>query len=270
MALASTLLMAPQTDEFGTKVGLLAGLVVVCAARPILDRLVPEPRSATDTIGRFARRLVEGGGAGAGILRRPGRVGLICAGLLVMGASIVAAGTPARGIAAPDITEILNSVPHAVDPATFPSISVGQDVTDWDHTISGPGVQAILLTLAENLQIENQALLRGDPTILPSVDHGDRLIQMQARLQAASAGGTIVIDESHCDAVTVSLLVPFGRQAGLSLGFNAKGTLTEQTYNAGGVLQGQQTLPFAQTFVMSRPLGPRWLNVALLAYGASR
>ena len=39
VAAVSTLLMAPQTDEFGTKVALLAGLVVVCAARPIVDRL---------------------------------------------------------------------------------------------------------------------------------------------------------------------------------------------------------------------------------------
>ena len=43
VAVMSTLLMAPQTDEFGTKVGLLAGLVVVCAARPLLDRLLPAP-----------------------------------------------------------------------------------------------------------------------------------------------------------------------------------------------------------------------------------
>src|SRR5215210_3292845 len=34
VAVTSTLLMAPQTDEFGTKVGLLGGLVAVCAARP--------------------------------------------------------------------------------------------------------------------------------------------------------------------------------------------------------------------------------------------
>ena len=30
-----------MTDEFGTKVALLSGLVAVCAARPIVDRLVP-------------------------------------------------------------------------------------------------------------------------------------------------------------------------------------------------------------------------------------
>ena len=48
VAVASTLLMAPQTDEFGTKVALLGGLVVVCAGRPILERLAPAPRSAAD------------------------------------------------------------------------------------------------------------------------------------------------------------------------------------------------------------------------------
>ncbi len=46
VAVASTLLMAPQTTEFGTKVALLGGLVVVCAVRPLLDRVVPAPRSA--------------------------------------------------------------------------------------------------------------------------------------------------------------------------------------------------------------------------------
>ena len=69
VAAMSTLLMAPQADEFGTKVALLAGLVVVCAARPILDRLVPEPRSAADHVGRYATRLATGGAPGASIPR---------------------------------------------------------------------------------------------------------------------------------------------------------------------------------------------------------
>ena len=61
VGVASTLLMAPQTDEFGTKVGLLAGLVVLCAARPILDRLLPEPRSAADDLRVVLRRGATGG-----------------------------------------------------------------------------------------------------------------------------------------------------------------------------------------------------------------
>ena len=78
---------------------------------------------------------------------------------------------------------MLGRVPHQVDPATFPSITVEQDVLDWNHEITGAGAREIVLTLAENLQLENEALLRADPTILEAVDHGDRLDEMQERLQ---------------------------------------------------------------------------------------
>ena len=55
VAVASVLLMAPQTDEFGTKVGLLAGLVVMCAIRPVLDRFLPAAHTAADDLRAFVR-----------------------------------------------------------------------------------------------------------------------------------------------------------------------------------------------------------------------
>ena len=88
-----------------------------------------------------------------------------------------------------DTEEILNRVPHQVDPTTFPPITVSQDVSDWDHEIQGAGAQAIVLTLGENLELENQALLRGDGSILVAVDHGDRLADMEARLAEARRRG---------------------------------------------------------------------------------
>ena len=45
VALVSTLLIAPQTTEFSSKVALLAGLVVMCAARYPLERFFPAVRS---------------------------------------------------------------------------------------------------------------------------------------------------------------------------------------------------------------------------------
>ena len=161
VAVMSTLLMSPQTDEFGTKVGLLAGLVVVCAIRPILDALLPEPRSTSDEIGLFARRVALGGNAG--LVRGLAGVGLTLGLVLVLGVGIVAAGTPARGRVPVNTAEVLDRVPHEIDPSTLPAITVGQDVTDWDHAISGAGADDIVLTLAQNLEIENQALLRRDP-----------------------------------------------------------------------------------------------------------
>ena len=267
VAIASTLLMAPQTNEFGTKVGLLAGLVVVCAARPFLDRLLPEPRSAADDIGRFASRLVRGEGSGAGALRGAARVAVIAVAVLGIGVGIVAAGTPARGSVPPDTAEILARVPHQVDPSTFPAINVGQDVTDWDHEIAGPGAEAIVMTMAQNLEVEGQALIRRDATILPAVDHGDRLLEMQARLQQAGTSGTVTVPRYHFDNIDMSLLQPFGRQDGLSIGLDSRGTVTEETYDAAGTLQSSTTSPFAKTFVVRRATGGRWLNVAALPPG---
>ena len=264
VAVASTLLLAPQTNEFGTKVGLLAGLVVICAVRPVLDRFLPEPKSVADDLGRFATRLVVGGKAGAGILRGALRVGLISAAVLVTGAGIVAAGSPARGTVGPDVAAVLERVPHEVDPATFPAISVEQDVGDYNIALVGPGAQELVLTLAENLMLENEGLRRADESILAAVDHGDRLEEMQGLLRKAAATGTTTIALYKFDAVTMSLVVPFGRQTGLSIGLDSRGTVTEETYDASGAMQSRTTSPFAKMFVIRRATGGRWLNVAVL------
>ncbi len=264
VAVASVLLMAPQTNEFGAKVGLLAGLVVMCTVRPLLDRFLPEPRSVADDVRRFAVRLTTGGNPAAGLTRVGARAGLGAVAVLVVGAGIVAAGTPARGLVLPDAAEVLAGAPTHIDPATLPSITVGQDVADWNHEIAGPGMQQIVVTLAENLDIESQALLARDPALLTAVDHGDRLAEMQARLGDAISTGTAVIDRYRFDAMSVSLLVPFGMQTGLSLGFDATGTVTHQTFDASGNLQAQQDSPFHLVFAVRRATGARWLNVGVL------
>ena len=68
VAIVSTLLMAPQTDEFGAKVGLLAGLVVVCAARPLLDRWLPKAlvTERSDPLSATNLRCPAGSGSPAG------------------------------------------------------------------------------------------------------------------------------------------------------------------------------------------------------------
>jgi hypothetical protein len=263
VAVASTLLMAPQTNEFGTKVGLLAGLVIVCAARPLVDRLFPEAGSVPDDLRRYATRLAFGVPGGR-IVGGAVRVGLIAAAVLLVGAGIVAAGTPARGVVAPDVAEVLNGVPRNVDPNTFPPITVDQEVVDFDPALGGPKAQQILLTLAENLELENQALLRRDRKILVAVDHGDRLKEMRRRLDEAAAAGKTVVTHYRFDAVHVVLLVPFGAQTGMSLGFESRGVATEETYDSSGALVSRQRSPFALTFAVRRATGARWLNVAVL------
>ena len=92
-ALVSTLLIAPQTTEFSSKVALLAGLVVMCAARYPLERFFPAARSDQDRPGAFLSRLTTVGDMTAGTPRRAfthGAIGGAIAVFLVTG--IVAAG----------------------------------------------------------------------------------------------------------------------------------------------------------------------------------
>ncbi len=255
VGVACVLLMAPQTDEWWTKVGLLSGLVLVCAVRPLLDRAVPEPKSAADDLRTFA---VAPGIVGAALA-----VGTV----LLVGAGIVLAGTPARGIVVRDTAASLDGVPIAIDPATLPAITVSDDVVSFDHELAGPGMQAVLMTLAENLELENEALRRDDASILAAVDHGDRLDEMRGRLETARTSGPVVTHYLF-NSIDVSLLVPFGQQTGLSLGLLGRGTKVEEVYDAAGVLQSRTESPFEETFAMRRATGDRWLNVAVLPPGA--
>ena len=144
------------------------------------------------------------------------------------------------------------------------------DVGDFDHTLTGSGAGEVVVTLAENLELENQALLRSDATILDAVDHGDRLVEMQDRLQQANASGITAIDRYRIDSVHISLLLPFGMQDSLSLGLDSRGEVVRETYDRDGNLLSRQAAPFAGTFVMRRVTGERWLNVAVLGSAGSQ
>ena len=260
VALASTLLLAPQTDEWGTKVGLLAGLVLVCAARPILDRVLPAPASTGDRLDVYGARLTAGGA-----WRTASRLALAGLAIAVVGGGIVAAGIPARGIALGNTDEMLTRVPTSVDPATLPSVTVAEEVRDYDHELAGGEMAGVLLALARNLELENQALLDRDESILEAVDHGDRLDEMRERLRSAEATGETVLTHYDFEDIQVGLVVPFGEQTGLSLGLTGRGTLIEERRDADGTLIERDTSPFHLTFAVRRALGDRWMNVGVLS-----
>ncbi len=255
VALACTLLMAPMTDEFGSKVALLSGLVVVCLARPLIDRVVPQAKSAADELSWFARL-------------GPRRAGLRLGGASVLSIGLVGAiwlaGIPARNVEPSLSVDVLSMPPTAIDAGTLPPISIDQAVLDFDHELAGAGMQAVAVTLAQNLELENQALLSHDAAILPSIDHGDRLSEMQAQVSAAVGGAAITLHHYHFDSFAASLLVPFGQQTGLSLGLHGQGTVVEETYDSSGTLVARDTQPFDNVFAVRRATGARWLNVGVL------
>jgi hypothetical protein len=264
VGIVSTLLIAPQTTEFGAKVGLLSGLVIVCAARPILERILPEPKSAEDRLRAFLARIATGGNPSAGGARRAGAALAGALAVVLVGGGIVLAGTPARGTTLPVSAEVLNRLPTQVDPATLPPVTVGQDVVDFDETLAGSGINDVLITLAQNLALENEAMLHADSSVLAVADHGDRLAEMNQRLLVAQAAGRTILTTYRFTSGSVSLLIPFGKQDGFSLGFHMTGTQTQVTRDASGATVQRVDGPLDLVFAVRRATGDRWLLVAVL------
>jgi hypothetical protein len=260
-ALAS-LLIAPQTNEWWTKVMLLSSLVVLCAARPLLDRLLPRPGTDEDQPVPFLVGAPAPGRSRPDARRAGVSLGLATLLVLSVGVGIVVAGAPAR-VDAP-ATGILLDDAIQIDPATIPLVAIDPEVTGWNVDRVRADAQGLAATLARLLQVEDQAMRGGDPSILAAVDHGDRLDEMTARLADADATGrTTVIDYAPESLFLTQKLL--GRQSGMGMAFESAGTQTSSTYDAEGTLLDRQTSPYALTFVMRQVFGDdRWFIVGVL------
>ena len=209
----STLLMAPQTDEFGTKVALLGG-----PRRGV--RRPADPRPAAPGAEVDLRRDRRCSPDGSRSVATPGwsggiaGVGLTLGLVLVLGVGIVAAGAPARGTVDARTSRRCSTAcrtrstrrPSRRSPSARTSL-------DWNHEIAGPGAQEVVLTLAENLELENQALLRrrsrrssrpsttatGSTRCRPA----SRTRPRRARPSSSTTGST-TIDDARCSCRSAS------------------------------------------------------------------
>jgi hypothetical protein len=256
LAAVCTLLMAPQTTEFGTKVGLLAGLVFMSPLRLPFDRVFQEEaRARRPLYPTLVNRLITDPGGDA----RPRLVFLrgVMVGAITMAISIgiVAAGAPAREAALADTATESTAFAPEVDPASIPPVTEEDDVAALKTDIS---THEMAVVLAENLMIEGEALRTRDSGLLPSANGGDRLIANLATINDSVATGEIVVPEYAFDSLHASVAKTKGGQ-GASIAFRAKGVVEEVTYNGVGVEQARTSKPFDTIFVLSQVAGDRWL-----------
>jgi hypothetical protein len=259
VAIASTLLIAPQTTEFWAKVGLLAGLVVLCVARLPFRRLLPASDSELDRLGPFVGQLAVDEGRVVAPRRAVARGALLGALAVLVSTAIVAAGAPAR-----EAFERAAASPEPaveIDPATLPPVTVAAEVVAALPDLAGDGATEVAVQLAEDLEIETRALLGADRETLFGADAGARLTEMQGRIDEAVASGRTTVTHYTFDSMRLSGLVSAIGQSSLSLGLDARGMVERVTFDAGGNEIGRSREPFATTFVLSQPTGSRWLIV---------
>ncbi len=95
IGVVASLLMAPWDTEFGVKVGLLSGLVVICAVRPFAERYFPVAGSDDDRLGVWLGGLLAAPSPdGSGRRHAFARIALASVGMLAFGGGVAAAGLP--------------------------------------------------------------------------------------------------------------------------------------------------------------------------------
>jgi len=133
VAFLATLLVAPARTEFSTKVGVLAGLVVVCAARPVVEGLLA---------------------ARGGRLRVPALAAVVAvalgAGMLVVGGMHARSAGAVAGPAAEGR--------FAGPAAAIPPVAIDPSVRRIDTSIAAPLAQAMGRDVAGDLAAKGPAV----------------------------------------------------------------------------------------------------------------
>lgn len=239
LGLLATLLIAPQTTEFGAKVALLGSLVLLTPVRGAFERFgnLSVPSSARP------RAFLQGAWVGAG---------LVAAATAVFVAGAPARFAPPATTAAPVIVE--------VDPATLPEATIDPEVASLNLDADP---DAIVLAFAENLATETEALRRADGGMLAGVATGDHLAQLQRRLDEAITTGVRQAHEYRFDSIHVAVAERPEGQSSAGLSVRATGTRDVVVFDALGDETSRSPEGYTADFMLRRVAGDRWLIAAV-------
>ncbi len=186
VGLLATLLIAPRTTEYATKVAVLAALALVCAARPLLERLLPAAGSADDRAWPWARGLMRHGWVS------PAALALGAAGFAGL---VVVAGIPAR----PD-TATAGALPGN---QPLPEVSVV--ATDGvSARVDSATADQIARDIVLDLSANAAALRLRDPQRAGAGAGGAWLVDLRRQIGAA-AGGSISVPTYRISHVDLAL-----------------------------------------------------------------
>ncbi len=158
----ATLLIAPQTTEFATKVAILGALTLVCLGRPLLERLLPAAGSPADALRTWSPRLVA----------RPQRVAAVLGLAALVAVALVALDAiPTRP------PEAAAALPTGAVPAVTLDAAAGVSSQVGEQTARGIAQDVVL-----DLQAESDALRLRDPQRATVAAGGTWLTALQSRI----------------------------------------------------------------------------------------
>ncbi|HEU4320603.1 MAG TPA: hypothetical protein VFS66_11030 [Acidimicrobiia bacterium] len=257
----ATVLIAPQTIEFGAKVALLSSLALLSPLRWLYDRVwAPVGEKETSGLGQILSRSAR---PGVRPIVQVGRGALVGLALSLCGLAVVVAGAPARApaVAAPPAPPAVE-----VDRDSIPEVAIDESVSEIAFDVTPEFAADLAVQLVENLAIEGRATLEADGGLLGFADAGARLAEMQALLDTALATDRRPVDVFSFDALRLRVADEPG-QSGAAFIFEGVGTVETIIYDPAGEPLEVETSEFDSEFMLLQVAGERWLIVEVSSSG---
>ncbi|MBI2704259.1 MAG: RnfABCDGE type electron transport complex subunit D [Actinobacteria bacterium] len=249
VAFEAALFVATQQTEFGTKVAVLASLTAICAVRPYLEKFFPAPGSAGDSARVWLARL---GGRHAP-WRRPAAIGGV---VLMAGASLVVAGTPARTAPVATSQPAGTPVPRPdvpLDLTSLPAVTIDPNVRRVDADITQARAEQMARDAVTDLRIEADARQRGDREMAATATAWARLDAVVGDIDAGRQTGQITASTYSFDSLKIVLVYDTANaQAGPQYGLEARGAERRVTYEGSTAprVVDETSSPFERTFAL--------------------
>ncbi len=234
VGLLATLLIAPHTTEYATKVAVLGALALVCAARPLVEWLLPAAGPSRLHLPIWgARRATMGTVALAGAAAFAG--------------ALVLAGLPARSAAGHTLMPL-------EDAGALPQVTIVES-TGVASQLDRPTALQIARYVVADLRIARNALRRRDEAQARGAASGAWLADLWRQIRAAD-GDTIVVPAYRVDRMQVKLEPGKDQQPPIVVAM-LEGTVTLETYGQSPtrVEQVGDAAPLAQTIELGLESG---------------
>ncbi|HEX6349692.1 MAG TPA: hypothetical protein VF160_09920 [Candidatus Dormibacteraeota bacterium] len=275
VALLSALLLGPTTLEFWTKTAILASLVIACALRFLLARLLA-PLDEGEGFAPLARRLpatlplallmiwalpiaadlaTHGPLPAAGLPDRTAAVIGLHVGsgpgpAVWLPGAAAAALPPPRGTAPAPASATLYVLPP------IPTLTIPSNVQAFDSTITPQTAATMAHDLVLDLMIESEARRTHDTQLARQGAIDDGLTEFTDVIKDDTANGRIVQKTYSFDQCGLALYLPkFATQAPRLVGVALHGTTTLTTWDAQGHQVAQSTQSYTKSWGVAVPSG---------------
>lgn len=173
VAVASSVLIAFQSTEYATKVALLSGLVLVCAIRPLLERVAPvsdgdRPRSWLAVDRRRPAALL-----GAAV---------VVTAVVVLGAGITEPVLPVDAATARPSVELTEE--------QRPAVELGDGLAELGGSFGPAEAERVVTDVLGDVLLSDRAVADGDAELASQVATGPYLVDLTARSPVAAPSRT--------------------------------------------------------------------------------